>query len=77
VTIFDYTLPREGGKGVETFHAKLVLADATRAYVGSSNMTWGSLEHSMELGLVVAGAAAKRLAILTDAIVGIATQVKL
>ncbi len=77
VTIFDYALPREGGKGVETFHAKLVLADAARAYVGSSNMTWGSLEHSMELGLVVAGAAAKRLAILTDAIVGIATQVKL
>lgn len=77
VTIFDYALPREGGKGVETFHAKLVLADTARAYVGSSNMTWGSLEHSMELGLVVAGTAAKRLTILTDAIVGIAAQVKL
>lgn len=77
VGVFDYALPREGGRSVETFHAKLVLADATRAYVGSSNMTWGSLEHSMELGLVVAGAAAKRLAILTDAIIGIATPVKL
>lgn len=75
VTIFDYALPREGGKGVETFHAKLVLADSTRAYVGSSNMTWGSLEHSMELGLVVAGVAAKRLTIVTDAIVEIATPV--
>jgi phosphatidylserine/phosphatidylglycerophosphate/cardiolipin synthase-like enzyme len=77
VVVFDYALLREGGKSVETFHAKLVLADTTRAYVGSSNMTWGSLEHSMELGLVVTGVAAKRLAILTDAIARIATQVKL
>lgn len=77
VAIFDYALPREGGKGVETFHAKLVLADAARAYVGSSNMTWGSLEHSMELGIVVAGATAKRLAILTDAIIKIAIQVNM
>jgi len=76
VIIFDYALSREDVKGVETFHAKLVLADATRAYVGSSNMTWGSLEHSMELGLVVTGAAAKRLAVLTDAIIKIATRVR-
>lgn len=77
VGVFDYALPREGGKGIETFHTKLVLADAARAYVGSSNMTWGSLEHSMELGLVVTGVAAKRLAVLTNAIVGIAIPVML
>lgn len=77
VVVFDYTIPRESGKGIETFHAKLVLADATRAYVGSSNMTWGSLEHSMELGLVVEGTAAKRLEILTDAIIGIAKKIRL
>lgn len=77
VVVLDYALPREDGRSVETFHAKLVLADANRAYVGSSNMTWGSLEHSMELGLVVTGAATKRLAILTNAIAGIATPVKL
>jgi phosphatidylserine/phosphatidylglycerophosphate/cardiolipin synthase-like enzyme len=77
VQVYDYALPREGGKGIETFHAKLVLADDVMAYVGSSNMTWGSLEHSMELGLVVTGVAPKRLAVLTDAIVGISTRVKL
>lgn len=75
VSVYDYAIPREDRSGVETFHAKVVLADSSTAYVGSSNMTWGSLEHSMELGLVARGVAAKRIAVLTDAIIAISKNV--
>ena len=52
VRVFNYSIPRtEGGR--ETFHAKAVLCDRSLAYLGSSNVTAASLEHSMEMGVVL------------------------
>jgi hypothetical protein len=56
VEVLDYTLPASGG--YETFHAKVALADQDLAYVGSANMTVFA-RHSMELGILVDGRAAR------------------
>ena len=59
VNVLDYTLPTAGG--FETFHAKVLLADQDLAYVGSANMTVFA-PHSMELGILVDGRAARVIA---------------
>ncbi len=61
VTVHNFRLDRSGAPGNETFHAKVVLADDTAAYVGSSNMNQWSFEYSLELGLYVRGRAAARI----------------
>jgi phosphatidylserine/phosphatidylglycerophosphate/cardiolipin synthase-like enzyme len=66
--LFDYTLQHEPGAAVETFHAKLVLADDQRAYVGSANMTGASFENSVELGVLLTGKAARQLSHIAEAI---------
>jgi phosphatidylserine/phosphatidylglycerophosphate/cardiolipin synthase-like enzyme len=66
--ILDYAISRGTGQGVETFHAKVVLADDDYAYVGSANMNKASLESSMELGILVRGEAARAVASVVEAI---------
>jgi phosphatidylserine/phosphatidylglycerophosphate/cardiolipin synthase-like enzyme len=61
VSVFNYSLRHIPGGPVETFHAKLVLADDSRAYVGSANMTGSSFENSVELGVLLSGGAARQL----------------
>jgi len=65
--LFDYLLMKPGG-GYETFHAKVILSDDAYAYVGSANMNRASLEHSMELGVLVRGEAARRIGQVIEAI---------
>jgi len=57
--------------GYESFHAKILLADDDKAYVGSSNMTSASRHYSMECGVIVRGPGAKPVAALVDTIVSI------
>ncbi|MFM9850252.1 MAG: phospholipase D-like domain-containing protein [Hyphomicrobiaceae bacterium] len=57
--------------GYESFHAKLMLADDDKAYVGSSNMTRYSRDYSMECGVVIRGPGAAPVAALIDAIIRI------
>lgn len=72
ILVFNYSIPRlEGGR--ETFHAKAVLCDRSVAYLGSSNVTAASLEHSMEMGVVLEGRAAARVADVIDAVLKSAT----
>lgn len=66
--ILDYAISRGMGQRVETFHAKVVLADDDYAYVGSANMNKASLENSMELGILVRGEAARGVARVMEAI---------
>jgi len=73
VKVFNYALLRTDGTGRETFHAKVVLCDDSSAYVGSSNMNAASLEHSMELGVVMEGRGAARVADVLDAVIASAT----
>ncbi len=68
VDVLDYAVPRLAGTGTETFHAKVVLADDDYAYVGSANINRASLEHSMELGMLVRGEAARTVAKVVEAI---------
>jgi phosphatidylserine/phosphatidylglycerophosphate/cardiolipin synthase-like enzyme len=67
VQVFNYSIPRLDG-GRETFHAKAVLCDRSLAYLGSSNATAASLEHSMEMGVVLEGRAAATVAEVIDAV---------
>ena len=53
---------------IETFHAKILLADYVRAYIGSSNMT---RDISMDCGVVLSGPCVKPVAALVDAILAI------
>lgn len=68
VKVFNYSLPRGPASGRETFHAKVILADADFAYVGSANVTVASLENSMEMGVVLRGRAAREISYVIDAV---------
>ncbi|MGN6580285.1 MAG: phospholipase D-like domain-containing protein [Bordetella sp.] len=72
IRVFNYSIPRMSG-GRETFHAKAVLCDRSAAYLGSSNVTEASLEHSMEMGVVLEGRAAAGVAEVIDAVLDAAT----
>ncbi len=56
---------------VETFHAKIVLADNDKAYIGSANMTRWSRDFSMECGVILKGPSVKPVATLIEAIIKI------
>lgn len=72
VRVLDYLLP--AGGGYETFHAKVVIADADQAYVGSANMTRYA-RHSMELGVMLTGRQARAVAAVVRAVEGISRPV--
>ncbi|SJZ30928.1 PLD-like domain-containing protein [Enhydrobacter aerosaccus] len=72
VEVCDYHLSHDTTSGrslpIETFHAKLVVADESLAYVGSANLLSSSEGVSLETGLVVEGAPASQAARLIDAV---------
>jgi hypothetical protein len=76
VSVRDYHLSHGVDTGralpIETFHAKLALADDTLAYVGSANLLNSSEGLSLETGLLVEGAAAVQVARLVDAVLRVA-----
>lgn len=74
--ILDYSISRGIGQRVETFHAKVLLADDDYAYVGSANMSKASLESSMELGVLMRGEAARAVARVMEAIHAISLGVR-
>jgi hypothetical protein len=52
----------------ETFHAKIVLADGSAAYVGSANLLRRSRETNLECGMLVEGPAVFGVKVLVDAV---------
>jgi hypothetical protein len=76
VSVRDYHQSHTVGAGralpIETFHAKVVVADDTLAYVGSANLLNSSEGLSLETGLLVGGAAAVQVARLVDAVLRVA-----
>jgi phosphatidylserine/phosphatidylglycerophosphate/cardiolipin synthase-like enzyme len=74
VRLLNYLLP--AGDGYETFHAKVVVADADQAYVGSANMTKYA-RHSMELGVVLRGRSARAVAALVRAVEHISLPIRM
>lgn len=73
IRVFNYSIPRVDG-GRETFHAKVVLCDRSSVYLGSSNITAASLEHSMEMGVVLQGRGAAQVADVIDAVLAASTE---
>jgi hypothetical protein len=76
VSVRDYHLSHSADAGralpIETFHAKLIVADDTLAYVGSANLLHSSEGVSLETGLLVEGSAAVQVARLVDAVLRVA-----
>ena len=68
----DYHLSHDAAAGrslpIETFHAKLLVADSALAYVGSANLLSSSEGLCLETGFLVEGAAALDVARLVDAV---------
>jgi len=75
VKILRYAIARDTSRSIETFHAKIVLADGDKAYVGSANMTRWSRDFSMECGVILRGPSVKPVATLVDAISAISEQI--
>jgi hypothetical protein len=76
VEVLNYSLRISDGPYYETFHAKVVLADASLAYVGSANFL-AYARHSMELGILADGRAAHVIANVVRAVEAVSDRVSL
>jgi phosphatidylserine/phosphatidylglycerophosphate/cardiolipin synthase-like enzyme len=78
VSVRDYYLPHSSAEGrvlpVETFHAKIILADERLAYVGSANMLGSGDGTSLEAGVLIDGRAVTQIAGLVGGILRIARR---
>ena len=74
VEILTYAIshdPAFRNPAIETFHAKILLADDDKAYIGSANMTRWSRDFSMECGVILRGPSVKPVATLVEAMIKI------
>jgi phosphatidylserine/phosphatidylglycerophosphate/cardiolipin synthase-like enzyme len=76
IAVYEYALPSLLPSGRETFHAKVVLADASSFYVGSSNFMGSALDRSFECGVIVAGETARQLRYVLAGLQSIATPLQ-
>lgn len=67
--LLDYEL--SSMDGIETFHAKVVLADGVAAYVGSANFLYRSREKNLECGFLLDGEAVRPVAVLIEALLSL------
>ena len=77
IKVLSYAIthdPAYRNPAVETFHAKILLADNDKAYIGSANMTRWSRDFSMECGVILKGPAVKPVATLIEAIIKISNS---
>jgi phosphatidylserine/phosphatidylglycerophosphate/cardiolipin synthase-like enzyme len=57
---------------IETFHAKILLADDERAYIVSANVNRWSRDVSMECRVIITGPCVRPVATLVDAMISVA-----
>lgn len=77
INVLSYAIthdPALRSPAVETFHAKILLADNDKAYIGSANMTRWSRDFSMECGVILKGPSVKPVATLIEAIIKISNS---
>lgn len=60
----------------ETFHGKYFVGDDTKAYVGSANLLYASLESTIETGVLLSGVDAKPWSVFARAMIESSTQVR-
>lgn len=79
VSVRDYCLPHAHGSGralpIETFHAKILLADENLAYVGSANFLGSSESVTLETGVVIDGSSASQVARLIGGVLRVARPI--
>jgi hypothetical protein len=79
VSVRDYSVPHAHGSGralpIETFHAKLLLADECLAYVGSANFLGSSEAVTLETGVLIDGSLASQVARLIGGVLRVARPV--
>src|SRR5690606_22301298 len=77
IGVWDYCLPHDSSRALplETFHAKIVLADERLAYVGSANMLGSGDGTSLEAGVLVDGRAALQVARLVEGVLRVARRI--
>jgi phosphatidylserine/phosphatidylglycerophosphate/cardiolipin synthase-like enzyme len=51
-----------------TFHAKIVIADGTQAYLGTANLTHRGLKDNLELGVIFKDKIAERISLLVQSL---------
>jgi len=56
------------GSGNRQLHAKIIVADRKKAVVGSANFSWGGMYANYEVGLLVEGEIAWKLADIVDSL---------
>lgn len=61
VKIFDFKDPEK-----RQLHAKIIVSDRTKALVGSANFSWGGMYSNYEVGLLIEGEVAWKLADIID-----------
>ena len=71
----EYWRSRGGAAGpaMETFHAKLVLADTDLVYVGSSNLMASSLDDGLECGVLLEGQHARPFCRIVEAVLAVSS----
>jgi phosphatidylserine/phosphatidylglycerophosphate/cardiolipin synthase-like enzyme len=78
VSVRDYHMSHSHAAGralpIETFHAKIMLADENLAYVGSANILGSSDGTSLEAGVLVDGRAALQVSRLVGGVLRIARR---
>ena len=77
VDILSYAIshdPALRNPAIETFHAKILLADSDKAYIGSANMTRWSRDCSTECGVILRGPSVKPVATLVEAMIKISNR---
>ena len=65
------TLGRENGRQL---HAKVIVADRKRAVIGSANYSWGGMVANYEVGVLIEGQEAWKMAKLIDDLLANAVQ---
>ena len=79
VSVRDYCLSHGHGSGralpIETFHAKILLADVHLAYVGSANFLGSSEAITLETGVVFDGSSASQVARLIGGVLRVARPI--
>ena len=73
IKVMNYRI-EHGQNSYETFHAKVILADRTSAYVGSANLL-DYERSSLELGVLLEGPAVHPIAELVDAVVAVSRPI--
>jgi phosphatidylserine/phosphatidylglycerophosphate/cardiolipin synthase-like enzyme len=60
VRVFDFN------RGKKQLHAKVLVVDRKKAIVGSANFSWGGMYSNYEVGLLIEGEPAWKLAEIID-----------